>query len=38
MSETPVQSTSEPIVIPRQLDPEDAQLALQQLQSSLKRP
>lgn len=38
MSETPVQSVSEPIVIPRQLDPEDAQLALQQVQSVLKRP
>ncbi len=37
MSETPVQSAGEPIVIPRQLDPEDAQLALQQLQSILKR-
>ncbi|HEY9279912.1 MAG TPA: magnesium transporter [Eoetvoesiella sp.] len=37
MSETPVQPESAPIVIPRRLDPEDAQLALQKLQSILKR-
>ncbi len=37
MSESSVQAESVPIAIPRRLDPEDAQLALQQLQSILKR-
>ncbi|MBB5213872.1 magnesium transporter [Parapusillimonas granuli] len=37
MSEPVVQTESAPIVIPRRLDPEDAQLALQRLQSILKR-
>ena len=37
MSDAPVQTDSAPIVIPRRLDPEDAQLALQQLQSILRR-
>lgn len=37
MSEPSVQAESAPITIPRRLDPEDAQLALQQLQSILKR-
>ena len=37
MLENPVQPEDAPIVIPRRLDPEDAQLALQELQSILKR-
>lgn len=37
MSESQFQAESVPITIPRRLDPEDAQLALQQLQSILKR-
>ncbi|GAB2898064.1 magnesium transporter [Paralcaligenes sp. KSB-10] len=37
MSDTFVKPESEPIAIPRRLDPEDAQLALQKLQSILKR-
>ncbi|HUH87858.1 MAG TPA: magnesium transporter [Pusillimonas sp.] len=37
MSETPVTPPEGPITIPRRLDPEDAQLALQRLQSILKR-
>src|SRR5690606_7850811 len=37
MSDSSVQAESVPITIPRRLDPEDAQLALQQLQSILKR-
>ncbi len=38
MSDTPVKpEESQAITIPRRLDPEDAQLALQQLQSILKR-
>lgn len=37
MSDPSVQAESAAIVIPRRLDPEDAQLALQQLQAILKR-
>lgn len=37
MSDPSVQAESVPITIPRRLDPEDAQLALQRLQSILKR-
>ena len=37
MSDTPVQPEAQAITIPRRLDPEDAQLALQKLQSILKR-
>jgi magnesium transporter len=37
MLDTPVRPENTPIVIPRRLDPEDAQLALQALQSILKR-
>ncbi|MGP1613880.1 MAG: magnesium transporter, partial [Pollutimonas bauzanensis] len=38
MSDSPVKpEESQPITIPRRLDPEDAQQALQQLQSILKR-
>ncbi|MFT0534236.1 magnesium transporter [Castellaniella hirudinis] len=37
MVDQPVQPTATSIVIPRRLDPEDAQLALQELQSILKR-
>ncbi|WP_442596201.1 magnesium transporter [Parapusillimonas sp. JC17] len=37
MSEPVVQAESAPIIIPRRLDPEDAQQALQRLQSILKR-
>src|SRR5690606_11893782 len=37
MSDPAVQAESAAIVIPRRLDPEDAQLALQQLQAILKR-
>ncbi|MCC2597437.1 magnesium transporter [Pusillimonas sp. MFBS29] len=37
MPDSPVQAESVPITIPRRLDPEDAQLALQQLQTILKR-
>src|SRR5690606_39968282 len=37
MSDQPVQAQGVPITIPRRLEPEDAQLALQRLQSILKR-
>lgn len=37
MSDTPVSPQEGPITIPRRLDPEDAQLALQRLQTILKR-
>ncbi len=37
MSDQPVQAEGVPITIPRRLEPEDAQLALQRLQSILKR-
>ncbi|AEC18562.1 putative cation transport protein [Pusillimonas sp. T7-7] len=37
MSDSSVQAESAPITIPRRLDPEDAQLALQELQSILRR-
>ncbi|NGM88550.1 magnesium transporter [Parapusillimonas sp. SGNA-6] len=37
MSEPPVKPESAPITIPRRLDPEDAQSALQRLQAILKR-
>lgn len=37
MSDIPVQPEAQVIVIPRRLDPEDAQLALQKLQGILKR-
>src|SRR5690606_1563383 len=37
MSDTPVRPHDGPITIPRRLDPEDAQLALQRLQAILKR-
>src|SRR5690606_11022355 len=37
MSDPSVQAESVPITIPRRLDPEDAQLALQELQSILRR-
>jgi len=37
MADQPVHDTVTPVVIPRRLDPEDAQLALQELQAILKR-
>ncbi|NYT44381.1 magnesium transporter [Alcaligenaceae bacterium] len=37
MTDSEVQAESVPITIPRRLDPEDAQMALQRLQSILKR-
>jgi len=37
MPDTPVKPESAPNTVPRRLDPEDAQLALQELQSILKR-
>ena len=37
MSDTPIRPENGPITIPRRLDPEDAQLALQSLQTILKR-
>ncbi|WP_345795999.1 magnesium transporter [Castellaniella sp. MT123] len=37
MADQPVSDTATPVVIPRRLDPEDAQQALQELQAILKR-
>ncbi len=37
MADQPVLETASPVVIPRRLDPEDAMLALQELQAILKR-